>query len=359
MRGLIVITKGEFFSHKRYGSFFIVARDLSRILDMRVMGLEKTVYPYIAMTRPDLVISIGTLNTNIFLTKIAALIMAARRVIAYGVIEGSARKFKPVSDLVNMATRLNKLCIVVPSNYVKTEMQRLGVNVKYVIPHGVDLEIINSLGKDKIDLPAPDRDVKVLSVFSDLHQARKSMGLYYLLRAWSQLHSSVKRKANLILKVPGGTRQFVNKIASSAGLAKEDYTILDNWLSRDSLYSLFKSSSVYVHGTLADAFGLPLVESIACGTPVIALNAPPWNEIVDEKIGWLVDVEREIMMSRGSLLPYTHRLRIPNLKSLSSQIESAVEFCADGHCDFLRKNCLERARMFDIKYTYKKFKDII
>jgi glycosyltransferase involved in cell wall biosynthesis len=148
-------------------------------------------------------------------------------------------------------------------------------------------------------------------------------------------------------------------MASSAGLAKEDYVILDSWLSRDSLFSLYKSASIYVHGTLADAFGLPLVESIACGTPVIALNAPPWNEVVNEKVGWLVDVEREIMISRGSPLLHKHRLRIPNLKSLSSKIESAVEICADGHCDFLRENCLEHAKTFDIKHIYKKFEDIV
>jgi len=359
VRGLIVVQRGEFSPGTHHGSFYIVARDLAKILDMPVMGVDKTIYPFIAMLRPDLVISIGTLNTRILSTKLAVLTAAANRVIAYGVTEGITKKLELVSSLTNLAIKLNKLCIVVPSNYVKTELQSLGVKVEAVIPHGVDLKEMESVGTSKTILAIPDGKIKVFSVFSNLFQMRKRLGLHYLLLAWSRLSRDARKNACMVLKVPQGTGQLVNHLASSLGIKKGEYAILDTWLSRGQMFCLFKSADIYVHGTLADAFGLPLVESIACGTPVIALNAPPWNEIVNEKLGWLVKVTRETVVQRPSLYISMHRLRIPEVSDLSHKIATAVQFCEETDYEKMRERCSNYSHMFDVHNTYKRFKKLI
>jgi len=353
VNGLIVVKRSE------YPSFYIVARDLAKILDMPVMGVDKTVYPFLARSRPDLVISVGTLNTRILSTKLAILTAAANRVIAYGVTEGITRKLKLVSSLTNLAVKLHKLRVVVPSNYVRKELQSLGIKVEAVIPHGVDLKEMESAEKSKNILAFPDYKVKVFSVFSNLFQVRKRLGLYYLLLAWSRLPRDRRKNACILLKVPQGTRQLVNHLASSLGLKKGEYIILDSWLSRGQMFCLFKSADIYVHGTLADAFGIPLVESIACGTPVIALNAPPWNEIVNEKLGWLVKVARETIVQRPGLYISKHRLRIPEVHDLSFKIATAAQFCEETDYEKMRKRCHDYSRMFDIHNTYKKFKKLI
>jgi len=290
---------------------------------------------------------------------LAALTAMAHRVIAYVAIEGIPKKLNLVSALTKFAARLNKLRIVVPSDYAKTELQSSGgIRVEAVIRHGVDLKEIDSLDNSENFLVIPDGRIKVLSVFSSLFQLRKRLGLYYLLRAWSRLSRDTKKNASLLLKVPSGTGQFVNHLASSLDLREGEYAILDTWLSRNSLFRLFKSADIYVHGTLADAFGIPLVESIACGTPVIALNAPPWNETVNEKLGWLVKVAREIIQPSPGLFTPMYRLRIPEVSDLSLKITEAVQFCQETDYQKLRKRCLNYSRIFDIHNTYKKFREL-
>jgi len=270
------------------------------------------------------------------------------------------KKLKLVSSFTNLAVKLRKLSIVVPSNYVRTELRSLGIKVESVIPHGVDLKEIESAGRSNKILTIPNDKTRFFSVFSNLLQARKRLGLYYLLLAWSKLPRDARKKACIVLKVPKGTRQFVSYLASSLGLKKQEYSILDTWISRELMFCLFKSVDIYVHGTLADAFGLPLVESIACGTPVIALDAQPWNEIADEKVGWLVKVSRETFVPHSSPFTSNYRLRIPEISDLSLKITAAVHaHCEETNYENLRKRCWNRARTFDIHNTYRKFEELI
>lgn len=359
MYGLIAVAKSESSSRTKQGSFYIVANDLAKILGMSVIGVDRTVYPFIAMSKPDLVISIGTLNARILSTKLAALTATTPRVIAYGVAEGSAKKLKLISILTNLAVRLNRIHIVVPSNYVKTELQSLGIKIEAVIPHGVDLTEISRASKDKISLPNLNNKIRVLSVFSNLFQSRKTLGLHHVLCAWARVPLGAKKNAVLILKVPKGTGGLINNIANSYGLTKGDYLIVDEWLSRSTLYSLFKSADLYIHGTLADAFGMPLIESLACGTPVIAMNSPPWNEIVNKEVGWLVDIERETRTYRRAIFIHTHNLRIPKIRDMSLKIEAAIQFCKEENYETLRKKCRKHAQPYDIYTTYEKFKRLI
>jgi hypothetical protein len=60
-------------SHSQYGSFYVIARDLAKVLVMRIIGIDKTVYPFLAISRPELVISVDQLHTRTLLSKLAAL----------------------------------------------------------------------------------------------------------------------------------------------------------------------------------------------------------------------------------------------------------------------------------------------
>ena len=59
------------------------------------------------------------------------------------------------------------------------------------------------------------------------------------------------------------------------------------WPSED-VAALFRSCDVLVHPYRGEGFGLPMLEAMACGLPVIATDYGAGLDFCDETTGWLV-----------------------------------------------------------------------
>ena len=67
---------------------------------------------------------------------------------------------------------------------------------------------------------------------------------------------------------------------------------------------MYHRARCLVMPTKLEGLGLPLFEAMACGLPVIATNAPPMNEYVQDGVtGWLVPVEKRTMRKDGLQFP--------------------------------------------------------
>ena len=122
-------------------------------------------------------------------------------------------------------------------------------------------------------------------------------------------------------------------------------------MSKHELYRLIGSSDFYIHVSLSDAFGLPIIEAMAVGTPVIALNASPWNEIVNN-VGFLVKVRGEVIERNP---PF--RIRVPDINSLRETLENVVKTADNNRLrNKVRNYAYER---FNAHILYLKFRDIM
>jgi glycosyltransferase involved in cell wall biosynthesis len=61
-----------------------------------------------------------------------------------------------------------------------------------------------------------------------------------------------------------------------------------DWIEQADLPALFSGATAFVYPSLYEGFGLPPLEAMACGTPVICSNASALPEVVGEG-GLLVD----------------------------------------------------------------------
>lgn len=111
-------------------------------------------------------------------------------------------------------------------------------------------------------------------------------------------------------------------------------------------------ADLYVHTSLSDAFGLPIVESMAMGTPVVALNAPPWNEVIDENVGFIVRVKGETILNYKP--PY--RIRIPDIQDLVKVLEDAALQVNSSMRRKVREYTISR---FDAHKLYQMFRELI
>jgi glycosyltransferase involved in cell wall biosynthesis len=63
----------------------------------------------------------------------------------------------------------------------------------------------------------------------------------------------------------------------------------------EALRSLYASADVWVYAARVDGFGLPILEAMACGTPVVATHAGAAPELIDNTVGRLVTSDADAM----------------------------------------------------------------
>jgi glycosyltransferase involved in cell wall biosynthesis len=114
---------------------------------------------------------------------------------------------------------------------------------------------------------------------------RKNVGT--LLRAYAALPPPVRQQHQLVVVWAHDT--LMNKLAADlAGRGLTDRVHFLEAVPSEDLVLLYNAATVFVFPSLGEGFGLPPLEAMACGTPVIAANNSAMPEILDGA-GWLVD----------------------------------------------------------------------
>ena len=71
---------------------------------------------------------------------------------------------------------------------------------------------------------------------------------------------------------------------------KGDNIISLGWIREEDMPKLYNSADVYIHTSEYEGFGLPILEAMACGLPVVASNKSAISEVVGNA-GYLVDLD--------------------------------------------------------------------
>ncbi|OAB40777.1 glycosyl transferase family 1 [Paenibacillus glacialis] len=203
---------------------------------------------------------------------------------------------------------MNKFdAVCVPTVHNKQAMQNSGVTIPiFIVPHGVDTREYTPTNK-KITLQKYNNRFVFVSVFGFQHRKNPET----LLRAyWEEF--SVTDNVLLIIKTDGCTeleneQSIKNKIRrykQSLSLDKQTAPIIITArpMNSQTLKGMYTRAQAFVLPTRGEGVGLPFLESLASGTPVIAT-------------GW--GGQMDFLTSNNSfLLPY--KLRNPAL-SMNSQ----------------------------------------
>jgi glycosyltransferase involved in cell wall biosynthesis len=247
--------------------------------------------------------------TNLDVSRYYRYIWWTNRHVYYGVTEGP-----PVLSHFNYAAARN-MTVVVPSQYVKWELEHAGIPVAEVIPHGIDVRAIRSADPRVWRNAFGDRTVVLYVAHRHIRK-----GFRELIKAWRMTKAS--RDPNVLLALHTGREPHESedgyRIPEGGNVV-----ITENFLKlgRESLYGLYRAADVYVHGALCEGFGIPIVEAMAAGKPVICIDAGPMNEHVKDKRA-LVRVEGEVIHNYRGLA--TFRLNVPDLKDYAEKLDAVI-----------------------------------
>ena len=108
--------------------------------------------------------------------------------------------------------------------------------------------------------------------------------LLVLLRAfarWRQIASPLDQGVHLVLA--GGKGWYYDTIfAEVAALGLTEFVHFPGFVPDDELPAWYRAAELFVYPSRYEGFGLPVVEAMACGTPVICSNAPGVREVASD-----------------------------------------------------------------------------
>jgi len=174
--------------------------------------------------------------------------------------------------LKNYTYSRSKMAIGAPSHWLVNmarESPLLSRFPVYRIPHGIDTNVYQPLGRDLcrklLGLPQ-DKYVLLFaaSIADPKHPEGRRKGVDLLAEALGGLPEDIKAKT--VLLVAGDKAEA---FASPFGMQ----VVPLGFISNERLFAIaYSSADLYVFPTRADNMPLPLIESMACGTPMVSFR---------------------------------------------------------------------------------------
>jgi glycosyltransferase involved in cell wall biosynthesis len=102
-----------------------------------------------------------------------------------------------------------------------------------------------------------------------------------LIKAFKLLNDNQEYKFQLV--IGGGESRNLNALKLlTHNLEIEDFVVFTGELTDDEVITLMNMASIFVFPSLYEGFGLPPLEAMACGTPVVTANAGSLPEVVGD-----------------------------------------------------------------------------
>lgn len=141
------------------------------------------------------------------------------------------------------------------------------------IYHPIDIKFCKSFIKEKYKI---ENDfILYVGGFSP----RKN--ILSLINAFSQLQCSYKKKINLVIVGQKGKSYEIYKRRIEE-LHIESSVIFPGYIPMEELPYFYNAAEIFVYPSFYEGFGLPPIEAMSCGTPVIASNVTSMPEILQD-----------------------------------------------------------------------------
>ncbi|SFS38881.1 glycosyltransferase family 1 protein [Paenibacillus sp. 453mf] len=159
-----------------------------------------------------------------------------------------------------------------------------------IVPNGVDISKFSADNK-LISKEIVLKEFGVENYILTVGRIEPRKNHVALLKAYKILKDKNKNKGKLVIvgKPDFGFKEFFNYIELN-GL-KEDVVIL-NSVDDNNLPHLYKAAEMFIYPTFAEGFGIPPIEAMASGVPVISSNLTAIPEVIGDA-GILINPNNE------------------------------------------------------------------
>jgi len=278
-------------------------------------------------------------------------LLPGSNIVFYGTTEGHSLLDKESLRLAE------KVKVVAVSGFVKQMLEEVNVHVAGVVHHGLDFDA-KSTDPALLSSAAEKTRDRIVSLTVASNDPRK--GLKELLEAYKSVEGEVDNSFLVLHSQPkwysdpkdGRLHERccdLPSLASVLGIERLWLTEQYGEMTSEELNALYSLCHIYVFPSFSEGFGLPTLEAFRFDKPVVAVDAPPFNEVVEDgKTGRLIPfVETRWFDYKGMVLFKMHVYEPDSLReamvSLLTDRRSRESMAAEIH---------ERKRNWSIHVLY-------
>lgn len=222
--------------------------------------------------------------------------------------------------------------IITGSNFSKNEILHhtdFSENQVRVIYHGIDRSLFRLYPEPKVDFELPK--AYILSVGSI--EPRKN--LLGLLKAYNLLDKALKERYKLVLVgFKGWENQEIMELIEQN---KERIEYL-GFISDEELAKVYALASLFVFPSFYEGFGLPPLEAMACGTPVVCSNSSSLPEVGGDAVVYCqADDIEDISQKIERVLSDTNLQKEMSQRGLEQAKKFSWEKSAQEHLDVFKE----------------------
>jgi len=249
--------------------------------------------------------------------------------------------------------------LIAPSKYVEKILSEVfhRSKIKY-IPHGCNTEVFKSYTPEEKSIEKQKIGYKdkfvFLSIATNKGMQKNWPGLFYAYKVFLLDNPAAKKDTVLHCHtdMQSADGYDLELLARRYGIEKNVYyvdTKLNAGTKPEKMVKLYNLADCFISSSLGESFGLPLLESMACGVPVIFPNHSTGPELVGEpKTGLLVElVKMKNGQEFGLTSPMVSDKFFPDPVDMANKMEMIYK---DKKLrERLSKNAVKFAKKFDWK----------
>ncbi|MGC8895810.1 MAG: glycosyltransferase [Candidatus Bathyarchaeia archaeon] len=248
-------------------SFPLVRREKPNFLFVPNNTLPNLFLGYVvcSVLRLPLVVIVHHIDVPFFCGKPNCSLYHCYRIIGYGRLVSLIKTF---TFYVTLSLLKRARAIISVSNFTAKALRVHGVsNVKiFVSGNAVNAKYISNV-----------EPLSAKKCYDGVFVGRiaKEKGVFDILNVWKKVVEK-KNEAKLLIVGTGLELAAVKEKIGTLGL--ENKVFLRGHCSDRELYSLLKSSKIFIFPSLFEGWGIAVAEALACGLPVVAYDIPALKE---------------------------------------------------------------------------------